>query len=68
MYNLLDQNKHVHALMKFAEFVLCSMEPNKSEGFDSRIRGAVASREQPSPTLFHRRLLSSIAIVVDFIC
>ena len=33
-----------------------------------KIRGAVASREQPSPISFRRRLLSSIAVVVDFIC
>ena len=33
-----------------------------------QIRGAVASREQPSPSMFRRRLLSSIAVVVDFIC
>ena len=33
-----------------------------------KIRGAVASREQPNPILFRRRLLSLIAVVVDFIC
>ena len=34
----------------------------------NKIGGGVASHEQPGPIFFRHRLLSLIAVVVDFIC